>query len=118
LATDPILEGIRANTFDSRAQANTIRTGFAKLRDLSATYTFSTGLARKLGTDRLSVTASARNLWTVWRSQSELFGRRLKDPEVRLNGNFYVGDPGGLAANQQDVWPTARRFLITLRLGL
>jgi hypothetical protein len=47
-----------------------------------------------------------------------LFGRRLKDPEVRLNGNFYAGDPGGLAANQQDAWPTARRFLVTVRMGL
>jgi hypothetical protein len=118
LGTDPILEGIRANTFDSRAQANTIRTGFAKLRDLSATYTFSSRFARKFGTERLSVTVSGRNLWTVWQSQKELFGRRLKDPEVRLNGNFYVGDPGGLAANQQDAWPTARRFLVTLRMGL
>jgi len=118
LATDPILEGIRANTFDSRAQANTIRTGYAKLRDLSATYTFSSGLARKFGTQRMSATISARNLWTVWQSQKELFGRRLKDPEVRLNGNFYAGDPGGLAANQQDAWPTARRFLVTLRMGL
>ncbi len=118
LATDPILEGIRANTFDSRAQANTVRTGFAKLRDLSATYTFSSGLARKFGSQRISVTASARNLWTVWQSQKELFGRRMKDPEVRLNGNFFAGDPGGLAANQQDAWPMARRFLLTLRMGL
>ena len=90
LGTDPILEGIRANTFDSRAQGNTIRTGFAKLRDLSATYTLSSGLAKKFGTQRMSVTASARNLWTMWQSQKELFGRRLKDPEVRLNGNFYA----------------------------
>lgn len=118
LGTDPILEGIRANTFDSRAQGNTIRTGFAKLRDLSATYTLSSGLAKKFGTQRMSVTASARNLWTIWQSQKELFGRRLKDPEVRLNGNFYAGDPGGLAANQQDAWPMARRFLVTVRMGL
>ncbi len=119
LGTDPILEGIRANTFDSRAQGNTIRTGFAKLRDLSATYTLSSGLAKKFGTQRMSVTASARNLWTIWQSQKELFGRRLKDPEVRLNGaGFYAGDPGGLAANQQDAWPTARRFLVTIRMGL
>ena len=118
LANDPILEGIRANTFDSRAQGNTIRTGFAKLRDVSATYTFSSSLARKFGTDRMSVTASVRNLATLWRSQKELFGRRMKDPEGRLNGNFYAGDPGGLAANQQDVWPSARRFQVTLRMGL
>ncbi len=118
LGTDPILEGIRANTFDSRAQGNTIRTGFAKLRDLSATYTLSSSLAKKFGTQRMSVTASARNLWTIWQSQKELFGRRLKDPEVRLNGNFYAGDPGGLAANQQDAWPMARRFLVTVRTGL
>jgi len=118
LANDPILEGIRSLTFDSRAQANTMRTGFAKLRDVSFTYTFSTPLARKFGTDRMSITASARNLWTVWQSQKELFGRRMKDPEGRLNGFFYAGDPGGLAANQQDVWPPARRFLVTLRMGL
>jgi hypothetical protein len=118
LATDPILEGIRANTFDSRLQGALMRVGFAKLRDISATYTFGNALARKFGTDRMSVTASLRNVATVWQSQKELFGRRMKDPEVRINGLFFANDPGGLVGNQQDAWPTARRFLVTLRMAL
>ncbi len=117
-ATDPILMGNIANTFDSRLQLGLMRMGFAKVRDLSATYTFSDAFARKFGTSRLAITASAKNLWTVWQSQRELFGRRMKDPEVRINGTFFAGDPGGLVGNQQDGWPTARRFVLTLRMTL
>jgi TonB-linked SusC/RagA family outer membrane protein len=116
--TDPILEGIRSITFDSRLQGALMRMGFAKVRDLSATYTFASSFAKKFGTERLSITASARNLWTVWQSQKDLFGVRMKDPEVRINGLFFANDPGGLVGNQQDAWPTARRFLVTLRMTL
>ncbi|MEO8448765.1 MAG: SusC/RagA family TonB-linked outer membrane protein [Gemmatimonadota bacterium] len=117
-ATDPILMGNIANTFDSRLQLGLMRMGYAKFRDLSATYTFNNSLARKFGASRLAVTASAKNLWTVWQSQTDLFGRRMKDPEVRINGTFFAGDPGGLVGNQQDAWPTARRFLFTVRMTL
>jgi TonB-linked SusC/RagA family outer membrane protein len=115
-ATDPIVMGAIANTFDSRLQLGLMRQGYAKVRDLSATYTFSEAFARKLGSQRFQVTASLKNLWTVWQSQRELFGRRMKDPELRMNqAGFYAGDPGGFAGNLQDAWPTPRRFLVTVR---
>ncbi len=114
--TDPILLGAFANTFDSRLQLGLMNLGFARVRDLSATYALPDAWARRFGTSQMSLTASLRNLWFLWRKQPTLFGHPYTDPEVRFNGTFYAGDPsGGLAGNVQDAWPIPRRFLLTLR---
>ncbi len=116
-ATDPILMGIAANTFDSRAQIGAFKMGYARLRELATTYSYSPSLARKLGVSEASSTlAYSGNIWTFWYEQRDLFGRHVNDPSIRESGLFRAGFPGGLAGQQQDAWPTLRRLVFTMRL--
>lgn len=106
-AKDPIL--LAYDILDIRRQPGMIKGGFAKLRDVSATYTFSPDVAKSAGLSRASVTVSAMNLWTIWRAQLSDFGVRHTDAEVRN-----VTDPS--TAYFQEGWPQLRRFLVTLRM--
>ena len=114
---DPILMGIKANTFDSRGQWSIFRMGYARLREVAGTYTFTPRLAQRFGLSQASTTlAWSGNISTFWRSQPEQFGRHLTDPSIRENGNFRAGFPEGLAGNQQDAWPTMQRLQVTVRV--
>jgi TonB-linked SusC/RagA family outer membrane protein len=116
-ATDPILMGIAAITFDSRAQIGAFKMGYARLRELAATYTFPQRVARQFGLSTASSTlAYSGNIWTFWYEQRELFGRHVNDPSIRESGLFRAGFPGGLAGQQQDAWPTLRRLVLTMRI--
>ena len=108
-AKDPIL--LAYDILDTRRQPGIIDAGYAKLRDVSATYTLSPGIAERFGLSRASVTLSAMNLWTIWRAQLSDFGVRHVDTEVRN-----VSD--GLTAYFQEGWPQMRRFMTTLRVTL
>lgn len=112
-AKDPILLGY--DVLDTRRQPGIVKGGFAKLRQLSATYTLpSTFLARR-GISRASVTVSGQNLWTLWVAQRSDFGVKLTDPEIR-NSAGAGSDPGGLLGYNQEGWPQLRRVLVTLRV--
>jgi len=116
-ATDPILMGIAANTFDSRAQIGAFKMGYARLRELAATFTFPTRIAHQYGVSEASSTlAYSGNIWTFWYEQRDLFGRHVNDPSIRESGLFRAGFPGGLAGQQQDAWPTLRRVVLTVRV--
>lgn len=115
--TDPILMGIAANTFDSRSQWGVVRMGYARLRDIAGTYSFSPALAQKFGMSQGSATlAWSGNLSTFWRSQPTLFGRKVTDPSIRESGLFRAGYPEGLSGNQQDAWPTMQRLTLSVRV--
>lgn len=115
--TDPILMGIAANTFDSRTQWGVIDMGYARFRELSGTYTFAPSLAKRFGLSQGAATLSwSGNLSTFWRSQPELFGRKVTDPSIRESGLFRAGYPEGLSGNQQDAWPTMQRLTLSLRV--
>ena len=80
---------------------------FLKLRELSATYVVPTRWARYVGSDRVTVTAAARNLHT-WTGYTGV------DPEV--NGQ------GQTAFNGFGVWdfltqPQVRTYLVRVSLG-
>ena len=60
--------------------------GFARLRELSATYTLPSD--RLLGASRASISVAARNLWFLWRAEDNIFGRPVIDPETRARGQF------------------------------
>ena len=115
--TDPILMGIAANSFDSRTQWAVLRMGYARLREMAGTYTFSPRAAQRFGLSHAAATVAwSGNISTFWRSQPDLFGRFVTDPSVRENGNFRAGYPEGLSGNQQDAWPTMQRLQVTLRI--
>ncbi len=107
--TDPIL--LAYDILDTRRQPGIMNAGFAKLRDLSATYTFPASMARAIGTSRASLTVSARNFWTIWVAQKSDFGHELIDPEIRNN------DLTGQTAYNQEGWPQTRRLLATFRVS-
>jgi TonB-linked SusC/RagA family outer membrane protein len=116
-ATDPILMGIKANTFDSRAQWSALKMGYARLRELSVTYTLPMDYARLIGATQASANlAWSGNISTFWREQKSLFGRHVIDPSIRESGTFRQPFPEGLAGNQQDAWPTLQRLVMTFRL--
>jgi TonB-linked SusC/RagA family outer membrane protein len=79
---------------------------FAKLREVSATYTFTDALASRIGASRASLNVAARNLWTIWQAQKDIGGAPITDPEAR--------NATSLTASNSNVPPLAS-FVITLR---
>ena len=112
-AKDPILYGY--DILDTRRQPGIVKGGFAKLRQVSATYTLPPTLTRPLNVSRASVTLSAQNFWTIWVEQRSDFGVKLVDPEIR-NTNAAGADPGGLTAYNQEGWPQTHRLTFSIRV--
>jgi TonB-linked SusC/RagA family outer membrane protein len=110
---DPIL--LAYDVLDTRRQPGIMNAGFAKLRDVSVSYTLPRRLAARFGADDLSITASGQNLWTIWVAQRSDFGHELVDPEIRNNAGVGAADPGGLSGYNQEGWPQLRRLLLTVR---
>jgi hypothetical protein len=81
--------------------------GFAKLRELSATYTLPPTWLAKLGMSQATITVSGRNLAILWRAQKESFGVKLLDPDIG-----YPEDLNGRAAN---ALPQYAQFVAALR---
>jgi hypothetical protein len=114
-ATDPIL--LAYDILDTRRQPGIVKGGFAKLRTVSATYTFPQRWLRGRGISRASATLSAQNMATLWVEQRSDFGVKLTDPEIRNTGGSVAGnDPGGLTGYNQEGWPQLRRVLFALRV--
>jgi len=112
-ANDPIL--LAYDILDTRRQPGIVEGGFAKLRQLSATYTFPQTWLEPAGLSRASATISAQNMATLWVAQRSDFGVKLTDPEVR-NTAGAGSDPGGLTGYNQEGWPQLRRVLLALRV--
>jgi hypothetical protein len=112
-ASDPILLGY--DQLDTRRQPGIVKGGFAKLRQISATYTFPQTWLQGHRLSRASATISAENLWTMWVAQRSDFGVKLTDPEIR-NSAASGADPGGLLGYNQEGWPQLRRVLFTMRV--
>jgi TonB-linked SusC/RagA family outer membrane protein len=112
-AKDPIL--LAYDILDTRRQPGIVKGGFAKLRQVSATYNFPQTWLRGRHLTRASATVSAQNFWTLWVAQRSDFGVKLTDPEVR-NSAGSGSDPGGLLGYNQEGWPQLHRVLLTLRV--
>ena len=80
---------------------------FAKLRELSATYTFTDNIARRIGASSLSLTVAGRNLYT-WTKYPGL------EPEATFNGGSRGGD---YSLWEQDVLPQLSQFVATLHVS-
>ena len=105
--TDPILMAYdQLGTID---QIGFFNAGFAKLRELSATYSFGPHGLRRLGASGASISIAGRNLATLWRAQKDVFGQIIADPEI--------GIPSSELSNYvQSVVPPLSQFIATLRL--
>jgi TonB-linked SusC/RagA family outer membrane protein len=112
-AKDPIL--LAYDILDTRRQPGIVDGGFAKLRQVSATYNFPQSLLRRTKLSRASATLSAQNFYTLWVAQRSDFGVKLTDPEIR-NSAGSGSDPGGLLGYNQEGWPQLRRLLLSLRV--
>jgi TonB-linked SusC/RagA family outer membrane protein len=83
--------------------------GFAKLREVSATYTLPSRLVRSFRVSRASINVAARNVAYLWRAQREIFGEPIPDPEVRTPG-------AELSAYVQTVLPPFAQLVTTVRV--
>jgi outer membrane cobalamin receptor len=71
---------------------------FWKLREVGARFTVPAHLTRVVGAERATLSLSARNLWTIWQAQPDIYGVPISDPEYgspSLDGdsNFYETPP-------------------------
>ena len=105
--TDPILMAYdQLGTID---QLGFFNAGFAKLRELSATYTFGGRVLQRVGASGASISFAGRNLATLWRAQKDVYGEIIADPEI--------GIPSSELSNYvQSVVPPLTQFVTTLRL--
>jgi TonB-linked SusC/RagA family outer membrane protein len=110
---DPIL--LAYDILDTRRQPGIVKGGWAKLRQVSATYNVPQAWLARRKLSRASATLSAQNFWTIWVAQRSDFGVKLTDPELR-NSAGSGSDPGGLLGYNQEGWPQLRRVLLSLRV--
>ena len=105
--TDPILMAYdQLGTID---QLGFFNAGFAKLRELSLTYTLGGRPLQRLGASGASISVAGRNLATLWRAQKDIYGEIIADPEI--------GIPSTELSNYvQSVVPPLTQFVATVRL--
>ena len=105
--TDPILMAYdQLGTID---QLGFFNAGFAKLRELSLTYTLSGRPLQRLRASGASISFAGRNLATLWRAQKDIYGQTIADPEI--------GIPSSELSNYvQSVVPPLTQFVATFRL--
>jgi len=71
---------------------------FWKLREVGLRYNLPESIIGNLPVSRASLAVSARNLWTIWVAQQEIYGARVTDPEYGTptldgTGNFWETPP-------------------------
>ena len=104
---DPILQAYR--TVVDRIPSGLYDAGFAKLRELSATYSLPLKWTRHFGSSRASLTAAWRNVATLWQAQRDIWGGKIFEVEVNSPGD-------SPSARWQTVLPMNSQFLVTLRV--
>jgi TonB-linked SusC/RagA family outer membrane protein len=107
LKNNPIVQAYKR--LGENDQLGHARGGYAKLREVSATYTLPSAWVQRTGASRASVTAAARNLATLWVQQKEIFGDRIADPEMRTPGS-------DLTTGSMTIIPPLSSFLLTMRI--
>lgn len=84
--------------------------GFAKLRELSASYSLPTRVASRAGAQRVSVTGAWRNVMTLWQAQHDVWGTKIFDSETRVPGSSELG------YTYQTVIPPTSQVVFTVRM--
>jgi outer membrane receptor protein involved in Fe transport len=62
--------------------------GFAKLREISLSYTMPRAWAARLGASAASITVVGRNPGMLWQQQKEVYGVIVGDPETRSDSDL------------------------------
>ena len=100
---------------------------FAKLREVSVSYTLPTWWVRRLGASRSSVSVAGRNLMMIWTGTHGFHTPR--DGHVMITGTgdqplggLWTWDPeirstGQVASDYQTVMPPAASAAVTVRLS-
>jgi len=81
---------------------------FWRIREIGARYTIPPSLVERMGASRGSIAFSARNLFTPWRKQTDIYGAQLADPEY--------GQPSETGAGNYWVMPGGANLNLTLRV--
>ncbi len=116
--TDPIFLGYTSLGSEGLNQTGLFDAGFARLRRVSATYTFPESWTAMIGADRMSLTVSGTNLWLIWQAASseDVYDDWIIDPETRTNVRTGT-DPGGLDAWIHTQEPPMKRFMAMIRVN-
>lgn len=105
--THPLL--LAADQTGFRETSGLYDAGFAKLREVSITYTIPTTIVDRVGASRAQLNVGVRNLARLWRAQEDVFGHPIPDPEVRTPS-------ANLSAYVQTVIPPTSTFTTSLRV--
>ena len=105
--TDPILMALASARM--WRESGYMDASFAKLREVSASYTLPDDLVTHIGASRTTLTLAGRNLLTVWQATKDIFGREVLDPENRLTSSELTG-------YFQTVLPQYASFVATVRV--
>ncbi len=108
-APDPIFAAYQ--TVIPRLGLGYFDAGFAKLRELSASYQLPSTLAGRTGAQTASVTAAWRNVMTLWQAQHDIWGTRIFDSETRVPGSSELG------FTYQTVIPPTSQIVLTVRMS-
>src|SRR5262249_9616471 len=117
LQGDPVLSGylgllLVSGDANAVGAVGIVKSGFAKLRTISATYDLPTQYVRWFGAARGSITLAGENLAILWRELKVLFGGPWVDPEVSSNFSGQQNNYGYI----QESLPQAARIRTTIRL--
>jgi TonB-dependent SusC/RagA subfamily outer membrane receptor len=82
---------------------------YVRLRELGTRYTIPQSMVGRVGADRAFISASARNLWYLWKGQHELGGVPIPSPEM--------GDPQSQSGFALFQWPPLTSFEVSLRVS-
>jgi TonB-linked SusC/RagA family outer membrane protein len=92
---DPVWAASRVlNGTGTQWTTNLYDGAFWKLREIGLRYNLPAAFVGSTGAQRASLAVSARNLWTIWVAQKEIYGHPVTDPEfgnaanVSGAGNF------------------------------
>jgi TonB-linked SusC/RagA family outer membrane protein len=91
---DPLwVAALRLNSTNASFETTYFDADFWKLREVGARYNLPRSLIERTPASRASLAVSARNLWTIWRAQTDIYGAQITDPEFGSPAN--LGGVGG-----------------------
>jgi len=94
----------------------TFNAAFARVRELSASYTLPQAVTNRMRASRATLNVAARNLWFLYRAQTDVSGAPIHDPEARgLAGGGAEGGAGNVNTGSNSNIPPLATFLVTLR---
>ncbi len=81
-----LVEAAENAVFDDERYFGRVNADFWKMREIGVRYSLPGSLVQRVGADRASISASARNPFTIWqRSETDYGGKRIPDPEINRN---------------------------------